>query len=103
MLKWVFRGGLLILVVLVGAYFVGIRIFVIPPIGALPEGGTAVVVGVSGLNFVDSPDAFCMRNNGYVNLFCRAGVMGGVGEHGTILLRLPYSRTLLRLSGAPEI
>ncbi len=44
-----------------GAWLAGLRISVIQPIGAIPNGVTAVVVGVRGISFIDSPDAVCAR------------------------------------------
>lgn len=85
------------------AYAAGVRIFVIQPIGAIPKGITAVVTGSPGLRFLDSPDAFCMREQGYVNLLCRGMIAGRVVKNGRILLRLPYSDFLYGLTGAPDV
>jgi hypothetical protein len=81
----------------------GLRIFVIQPIGAVPEGVTAIVMGVPGLRPIDSPDAFCYRNLGSVTLLCRGMIAGKVAEEGKIIVKLPYSGALYRLSGAPEV
>lgn len=89
-----------IIVVLI-AYLSGIRVFVVQPIGAVPDGRTIIVSGVSRLHAVDSPDAICDRI-GSVNLLCRGSVIAGVVKNGKILLRLPYSQFLYNLSGAPE-
>ncbi|MCT6870628.1 MAG: hypothetical protein M3Z70_02150 [Bartonella sp.] len=83
------------------AYLSGVRVFVIQPIGAVPEGATVVISGVKKLNAIDSPDAVCDRY-GTVNLICRAAVLANVADNGKILLRLPYSPFLYHLSGAPE-
>ncbi len=83
------------------AYLSGVRVLVVQPIGAIPEGRTLIVSGVSQLNAIDSPDAVCERI-GNVNLLCRAGIIAGVVDKGEILLRLPYSQFLYNLSGAPE-
>ncbi|OCJ38024.1 hypothetical protein [Agrobacterium tumefaciens] len=82
-------------------WIAGVRIFVVQPIGALPKGVTAVVINIRGLNFIDSPDAFCSRN-GSPNLLCRGMAIGRVAKEGKILLRLPYSKILYHLSGAPD-
>lgn len=92
-----------ILLLLLIAYVAGLRIFVIQPIGALPDGITVIVAGVPGLRPIDSPDAFCEREQGYVNLLCRGMVAGRVARDGNILVRLPYMPLLMSLSGAPEI
>lgn len=84
------------------AYLAGLRIFVIKPIGAIPDGVTAIVMGPSGLNFIDSPDAFCQRTTGNVTLLCRGTTAAMVASRGTILARLPYSSFLDDLAGSPE-
>lgn len=89
------------LLVLIVAYLAGVRVLVIQPIGAIPDGVTAIVSGVPGLNFVDSPDAYCERKQGYVNLICRGGIVAAVGNKGTILLKLPYNDLLYGMTGAP--
>lgn len=81
---------------ILGAQFV--TIFVIQPIGALPEGRTVVITRLTNLNFIDSADAFCDRKMGGVSLLCRGAVLGRVGQEAKILLRLPYSETLYGIS-----
>jgi hypothetical protein len=85
------RIGALLLALIVGAQF--ITIFVVQPIGALPEGRTVVIARLTKLNFIDSADAFCG-----VSLLCRAAVLGKVTKEASILLRLPYSATLYQIS-----
>lgn len=75
-----------------------ITIFVIPPIGALPEGRTVIITRLNKTDFVDSPDAMCERLQGGVSLLCRGMAMGAVIEKSTILLRLPYSDWLYTIS-----
>ncbi len=75
-----------------------ISIFVIQPIGALPEGKTLVILRLNKSKFIDSPDAMCERINGGVNLLCRAMVMGAVVKKSKILMRLPYSESLYLMS-----
>ena len=75
-----------------------ITIFVLQPIGAVPEGRTMIIGRMTTLNFVDSADAWCERQHGGVNLLCRMGVLGRVASEGTILARLPYSETLYKFS-----
>jgi hypothetical protein len=81
---------------LIAAQFV--TIFVIQPIGALPEGRTIIVSRLTKLHFIDSPDALCEREMGGVNLLCRAMVAGRVAQEATIIARLPYSSTLYGIS-----
>lgn len=102
-LKWSagIAGSIVVLVLV--AYLAGLRVFVIQPIGALPDGAVAVVYGMPGLNLIDSPDAFCMRKQGGVNLLCRAAIVGAVGKNTEILFKMPYSDFLYALTGAPEV
>jgi hypothetical protein len=93
------RLGALILVGLLGiaaAQFV--TVFVIQPIGAVPEGRTLIITRLNTMHFIDSADGWCERKVGRVNLLCRAAVMGRVADQATILVRLPYSETLYRIS-----
>ena len=75
-----------------------ITLFVIPPIGALPEGKTVVITRLNKTEFIDSPDAMCERIQGGVSLLCRGMVMGAVMNKATILVRLPYSSWLYSIS-----
>lgn len=96
-------AGIALAGVVLAIWITGLRIVVIQPIGALPEGVTAVVIGVRNVNFLDSPDAICNRHEGGVSLLCRGREAGAIAREGTILLRLPYSETLFRLTGAPRL
>ena len=75
-----------------------LTIFVIPPIGALPEGKTVIITRLNKTEFIDSPDAMCERIQGGVSLLCRGMVMGAVIDKSTILARLPYSSWLYSAS-----
>jgi hypothetical protein len=75
------------------AYFT-LTIFVIQPIGALPEGRTLITKRVGKTNFLDSADAICEREVGGVSLLCRSMMLGKYLEETTIYARLPYSETL---------
>ena len=90
----------LLLTVLVVGVFVStqVSIFVVQPIGAIPDGRTLVISRLRGSTFIDSADAMCERIQGSVNLLCRGMVIGQVGQNATIYLRLPYSSTLYSLS-----
>lgn len=72
-------------------------IFVIQPIGALPDGRTILLYRSGQLQFIDSPDSICERIQGGVNLICRAGALGIVKPEN-IVARFPYSRTLYLIS-----
>lgn len=73
-------------------------IFVIPPIGALPEGKTVIITRLNKTEFIDSPDAMCERIQGGVSLLCRGMAMSAVVNNATILARLPYSAWLYGIS-----
>ena len=75
-----------------------VTVFVVQPIGAAPEGRTVVMSRQANTKFIDSADAICLRIQDGVSLLCRAMVLGGVLEGATVYLRLPYSRTLYRIS-----
>lgn len=91
---------LIIGVVLAVLAYTQLTIFVIQPIGAVPDGRTLVMLRGSKTQFIDSADAMCERMQGGVNLICRMGVMGAVGGNATILMRLPYSESLYLISTA---
>ncbi len=87
-----------ILVVLI--VFTQITIFVVQPIGAIPDGKTLIMLRMNKTKFIDSADAMCKRTNGNVNLLCRGMMLSAVIDKGIILFRLPYSETLyLRSTG----
>jgi hypothetical protein len=90
--------ALVILAVTFIVIYTQITLFVIPPIGALPEGKTVVITRLNKTEFIDSPDAMCERIQGGVSLLCRGMVMGAVVNQATILARLPYSSWLYSIS-----
>lgn len=75
-----------------------ITIFVVPPIGAVPEGRTLVISRLNRGEFIDSADAMCERIQGGVNLLCRGMVLGAVGKNAIVFMRLPYSESLYLIS-----
>lgn len=89
---------LLVLVAMIALGSTQVTLFVIQPVGAVPEGRTVVISRLRGGRLVDSADAMCERIQGSVNLLCRGMVLGQVGKSATIYLRLPYSETLYRFS-----
>jgi hypothetical protein len=90
--------SIVVLVVTSIVIYTQITLFVIPPIGALPEGGTIIITRLNKIEFIDSPDAMCERIQGGVSLLCRGMVMGAVAKNSTILTRLPYSSLLYSIS-----
>lgn len=79
-------------------FYTQFTIFVVPPIGALPEGKTLVMTRLNKTQFIDSADAMCERLQGGVSLLCRGMFLGAVAEKSTILVRLPYSEWLYHVS-----
>lgn len=90
--------ALVIVAVLMVVIYTQITIFVVPPIGAIPEGRTVVIARLNKTEFIDSPDGMCERIQGGVSLLCRGMVMAAVIEKTTILVRLPYSSWLYSIS-----
>ena len=85
-----------VIALIIAAQFV--TVFVIQPIGAIPEGRTIIVSRLTKLHFIDSPDALCEREMGGVSLLCRGIVAGSVAREATIIARLPYSPILYSIS-----
>ena len=71
-----------------------LTLFVVQPIGAVPEGRTVVIWRLNTMKFVDSADAWCERQMGGVNLLCRGAVLAKLGNEDVIIARLPYSGIL---------
>jgi len=90
--------SLIVVAVLVVVAYTQLTLFVVPPIGAVPEGKTVVILRLNKTNFIDSPDALCERIQGGVSLLCRGVMMGGVLEKSKIIMRLPYNESLYLIS-----
>lgn len=90
--------ALVVLTVIFIVAYTQVTLFVIQPIGALPEGKTLVITRLNKMKFIDSPDAMCDRAQGGVSLLCRGMMMGAVADKAAILFRLPYSSTLYKIS-----
>lgn len=76
-----------------------LTLFVVQPIGAVPDGRILVLWRRSvKLNFIDSADAFCQRESGGVSLLCRVTALGGVMHNNPIIFRLPYVEALYLIS-----
>lgn len=80
------------------AVYTQVTIFVIQPIGAVPEGKTLIITRLNKTKFIDSADAICERIQGGVSLLCRMVTLGAVMQNARILARLPYSETLYTIS-----
>jgi hypothetical protein len=75
-----------------------ITIFVIPPMGALPDGKTLVIGRLGKTEFIDSADAICERLQGGVSLICRGITLGAVLKNSHTIITLPYSDWLYSIS-----
>jgi hypothetical protein len=75
-----------------------ITLFVIPPIGAIPEGKILVIHRLEKTKFIDSPDAMCERLQGGVSLLCRGVAVATIANNSEILARLPFSNFLYEIS-----
>ena len=95
MKKALIAAGFALLCVVI---YTQITIFAVPPIGAVPEGRTVIMLRLNKTNFIDSADAMCVRIQGYVSLMCRGMTMAGVVKATTIIARLPYSETIYKIS-----
>jgi hypothetical protein len=71
------------------AFYLFCGFYTVQPIGALPEGGTAIVWRASGEPFFNSPDRLCLERMGGVSLLCRGMAMTRAPTD-RIILRLPY-------------
>ena len=84
--------GILMSTVILAYFF--LTVFVIHPMGALPDGKTLIAARVGKSRFIDSADAICEREMGGVSLLCRGMVMGKFLEETTIYFSFPYSEIL---------
>ena len=93
-----FIGFLFIVIVGVLVVYTQLTIFVVQPIGAVPEGKTLLILRLNKGEFIDSADSMCMRIQGGVSLLCRGLMLGAVAKNTKILVRLPYFEVLYLLS-----
>jgi hypothetical protein len=96
-MRFMKKGLLTVALAAVAIWFAAtnITVFVVQPIGSLPEGRTVVLWRQSGnLKFLDSADAVCDRAMHGVSLLCRGVTLAAVVKNNPILVRLPYSETL---------
>ena len=90
-----FLSLIVIITILFTQFF---TIFIIQPIGAVPEGKTLIVLQLNKTKFIDSADGMCLREFGYVNLLCRGMMLSAVLKKSKILVKLPYSEYLYKLT-----
>lgn len=75
-----------------------LTLFIVQPMGAVPDGKTVVILRLNKTKFIDSADAMCERETGSVSLLCRGVMMAAVVNKSKILLRLPYIHSLYLIS-----
>ena len=92
-----------IIAVMLFAVATQITIFVVPPIGALPEGRTLVISRLTNSKFIDSADAMCERIQDGVSLLCRGLILGQIAKVSDIYLRLPYSEMLNSIANEGKV
>ncbi|HBW9904203.1 TPA: hypothetical protein MFX83_15505 [Klebsiella pneumoniae] len=76
-----------------------LSIFVVAPIGAMPEGKTVIMwkSGQVDMNFIESPEGMCLSKRSFSG-WCSLGAMNIAVTGNKILMRLPYSATLYNAS-----
>lgn len=88
----------IVLLAIVSIAATQVTIFVVPRIGAVPDGRTLVINRLTNTNFIDSPDAICERIQDGVSLLCRGLILARVADEATVFVRLPYSHRLYLIS-----
>lgn len=83
-------------------WFNEVRVIVVPPMPAAPEGRTIVVAGLRNFNLIDSAEAACRRRRDYSQL-CQPGTLMAIAKESKILFRLPYFSALDSLTGANRL
>lgn len=101
-MKSIWLPAAIIVVLIVGLFVLGgVRIVVTAPnYSAQLAPATLIVANAGDLNLIDSPQAFCSRSGKPGNDFCAAGTLAGIMQNGKLLVRLPYSEALYRMTGA---
>lgn len=84
---WILLG----LALLGAGFYAKFGFYSIQPIGAVPEGATAIVWRNDGEPFFNSADGLCLDRLGSVSLMCRA-MAAGQAPTDRIVMRLPYQR-----------
>jgi len=98
--KWSI-GCLLGFVLFCVAFYFMVGIFVIQPIGAVPEGKTILFWRFdTNMPFISSADGLLLDNDENVSLLGRGVVLAAVAEaiEDKIIVRLPYMKFLYLLS-----
>ena len=87
----------IMLVVLGIAFWIFCGFYSVQPIGAAPEGMTALVWRSEGEPFFNSADGVCLERVGSVSIMCRAMALGQAPTD-RIIVRLPYQASAYHAS-----
>jgi hypothetical protein len=79
----------LLILAFCGVFYAKCGFYSLQPIGAAPEGGTALVWRDADEPFFNSADALCIARTGGVSLLCR-GLAMSQAPIDRIIVRLPY-------------
>ena len=92
---------LFVLCILLGGFYLWFGVFVVQPIGAVPDGVTLVYKRFgSNMDFIESPDGLSKRATGGVSLLGRGLAAGAFMKNfeDEIYFRLPYFKILYLIS-----
>ena len=92
---------LLVFFLTVGFVYSTMGLFVVQPIGAIPEGTTVLYWRYdTKLPFISSADGLLLEKGQGVSLFGRGIVLGAIGKlmEERKIMNLPYSKTLYLIS-----
>lgn len=97
------KRSIILLISFIIVFYLALGVYVIPPIGAVPEGASVLYFRLGfNLNAIDSADGVIFRKNkgGDVNLLVRGIALGVTAKHiaGREILVLPYSEYLYIIS-----
>ncbi|MDH4993299.1 hypothetical protein QEZ48_21040 [Aquamicrobium lusatiense] len=81
-------------------WFGGIRVVVVPPVPAAPEGRTLIVRDLHEFRLVDSAQAYCARTSSRTDATCEAATVMAIARKAKVMIRLPYMSPLYALTGA---
>lgn len=96
--KYFFKFLFIIFILSGYIFYIQFSLFVIQPIGAIPNGQTFLTTKISDYYFIDSADAVCKRRIEKVSLLCRAVILGTVINSENIIYKLPYSEFLYKFT-----
>jgi hypothetical protein len=85
------------IVILLVVFYNKFTLFIIQPIGSIPEGRTLVVNRERDMPFIDSADAMCERRTNNVSLLCRGLALREISNM-KIYARFPYIEKLYLIS-----